>query len=94
MCSTFTLDLNLCTSWWICAKLLRWRVRIRPLQSRRGQVEEVRRRFSIVGAYSLGSFAKKPQDCNDSLYRVNKTKQHTYQTNIHIGLNDGAKDRR
>ena len=37
-----------------------------PRLSEGGQGEEVRRRFSIVGAYSLGSLLKKPRDHNDS----------------------------
>ena len=49
-----------------------------PRFSEGGQGEVVRRRFSIVGTYSLGSLVKKPRDRSlIPQYQFNKTKQHT-----------------
>jgi len=48
-----------------------------PRLSKGGQGEVVRQRFSILGAFSLGSLVKKPLDRNDAPTLVNKTKQHT-----------------
>jgi len=51
-----------------------------------GQGEEVRRRFSIVGACPLGSLASISWGKIIPQYRFDKTKQHTLRTSISISI--------
>jgi len=54
-----------------------------------GQGEVVRRRFSIVVSFSIGSLVKTPRDRTlIPQYQFNKTKQHTHAIFAHAGLRE------